>query len=437
MRDIQGVIILCLAAANAFGLVFLVVFLAYGLCGVPRKLWNAADPREQLYDYYLGARRIQDDLDIAKTDLTLLRADVASLDPTVSDEDRDNLNRILSEISDLERRISLPHTNIASGSSKSKTETSLADLHAEVKQAMYLCHRLDYEFKRAVYNCERFDHVLSGKETSVYWKYIRYPLLRALSVFGIILTLIILWSELVVPFQRSVGLSIVYAMVHNASTRFISTVLVLYYMAGCAYWSIYQFRVVDALIVVPRIANGASLCFSATCLTRLLLPLCYNFLWMADLTTLEQKKVTVGNDKNKTTSIHVTYSELFGDMNVADFLGDWFNSCIPVFIPVLVVLIELKMIHRLLHWIGLDGYEVGEASRTVRIQHMVEGRVLVSRAAGRDLAEVVYAPRTRAEETSESDASPKPAVDRAAKYADWKAKRANRLEDHQLQESNA
>ena len=428
IHTFQGVVALCLAAANAFGLLLLVIFLSYGLSGVPRRLWHNSDPKLLLAETYRDARNVHDDLDIAKTDLTILRADVARMDPTVSDAERPHLVTILESISQLERSVALTHTGVSERGRDNPKHTNLVEVHAEVKRAVRLCRRLNYQWNVAVQLAVRLDGVVSGKESSMYWSVVRRPLLKVFAVVCVILTILVLWSELVIPFQAmkpGLRISIVEMVVLNPSTRFLGSVVFLYYMAGCAYWSIYQFRLFDIFVVVPRISDGASLCFSATFLTRLLLPLCYNFLYVADLTHTDP------NSPHSVGGAPVTYSVLFGNMDVVDFLGKWFNRCIPIFIPILVVLIELKVIHKLLQWIGVEGFEVGEESILVKAQQMEEGRALISRSAGVELTDIRSARERDVEMGSPSTASAAaaparsaPPAERGQRYAEWKAKRA-------------
>jgi hypothetical protein len=192
------------------------------------------------------------------------------------------------------------------------------------------------------------------------------------------MTLFVMWSEIVVPlsYLTDKTLSVVEIVVGNPSTRFIGSVAFIYYMSGCCYWAVFRFRVFDMYEVVPKVSDGASMCFITTFLTRVILPVCYNFLFLANLT------------KDHTL---VTYSRLFGNMNVVVFLGTWFNRFMPIFIPILALLIELGIIHRVLDMIGIEGFETGEASQTKKIQEEELGKALVSRALGTEMVTVTTA----------------------------------------------
>jgi len=422
VRSIGGMVALCLAAANAFGLTLLVVFLSIGLVGVPKLLWHLSSAETILKEEYRRGRQIHEDLDIAKTDMTLLRAEVVRRDPLVEEDERVNLATMLDEIAMLEKFVPLSHTNVGErrGADGPLQEKNLVELNAEVKRTIKICRRLQYQWKQVVKECCQLERVTTGVERSPYWVVVRAPLLKILAVLAGIVTLLILWSELVVPFQEvtATKLSVVEIFVMNPTTRFVACVLFLYYMAGCCYWAVFRLRVFDIYVVVPRVSDGASLCFVSTFLTRVLLPLCYNFLFISDLT--------------KTHTL-VTYSRLFGNMDVVVFLGEWFNRFMPVFIPILAVLIELKVIHRLMQAIGIEGFETGEESAIQRQREQEEGRQLVARAMNSELRDVAAgaAPAAAAVAISPAAAAggemqekPKPAVSK--RYEEWKAKRAAR-----------
>lgn len=376
-----------LAAANAFGLFLLVVFLACGLLGIPRRLWKMADPETLLEEEYRRARTLHDELDVAKTDVVLLRIEALTQQTvqqrpgsTATVQERAHLEKILATVSEFELEVSL-HQH-GSERPDDRKHQNLVELNEDIHSAIKVCRRLNFQWHECVRNCIDLSNVVAGNTKSVYWSVIRKPLMRVSCAISIILTAVVFFSELVVPFQgldQSRQISIVEVMLQNPATRFIAGIVFLTYMAVCGYWAIFQFHVFDLFVVVPRISDAASLCFVVTFLTRLVLPLCYNFLWIADLTD--------------TTPQLVTYSEVFGKMDVVDFLGKWFNRFMPVFIPVLAILIEAKVIHRFLQWVGVEGFETGEESEAARKQAMEEGRAIVAREANQEMRSVIRSPQ--------------------------------------------
>jgi hypothetical protein len=415
VTSISGMVALCLAAANAFGLILLVIFLACGLLGVPKLLWHNASPALILAEGYRRAKHLHEDLDVAKMDMVMMRAEVVRRDPLVDDHERMNLAVMLDEISNLERFVPLTHTNVGERRENGPLqEKNLVQLNADLKRTIRICRRLMYQWRRCVKECCVLERVVTGAESSTYWSVVRQPLLRILSVLAWIMTILVLWCELVCPFQDLTDkrISVVDNLVANSGTRFIGIVIFLYYMSACCYWAVFQFKVFDVYAVVPRVSDGASLCFISTFLTRVILPLCYNFLFISDLT--------------KTHTL-VTYSRLFGNMDVVIFLGEWFNKFMPVMIPVLAVLIELKIIHRIFQWIGIEGFETGQESAVQRAQEEEEGRRLVGREMNLELRAVgggAHTPPPPTEPVAAIPVKKEPAVSK--RYEEWKAQRAVR-----------
>jgi hypothetical protein len=421
VTTVTGMVSLVMAMANSFGLVLLVIFLACGLLGVPKLLWHLSSPRLILAEGYRRVRQLHEELDIAKTEMTMIRSEVVRRDPLVDDAERCNLAVMLDEISMLEKFVPLSHTNVSTSRADTAMQgKNLVELNAELKRTIRICRRTMYQFRTQMKECLQLDRVVSGAENSKYWMVIRQPLLMILAIATGILTLLVMWSEIVVPFQTvtTSRISVVEIVVNNPPTRFIGCVLFLYYTAGCCYWAVFQFKVFDTYAVVPRVSDGASLCFIVTFLTRVLMPLCYHFLFMSDLTQ---------------SHTLVTYSRLFGNVDVVVFLGQWFNRFMPIFVPILAVLIELKVIHRLMQWIGVEGFETGIDSAIQRQQDEEEGRQIVGREMNTELRQInagsPIPPTTPAEAKVAAAVAGVPAKKDPAvskRYEDWKASRAAR-----------
>ena len=413
VTSFSGMVAICLAAANAFGLMLLVIFLSWGLLGVPKLLWHLSSPALILGEGYRRARQLSETLDEAKAEMELIRAEVVRRDPTVDDFDRPHLAFMLDEIAHLEKFVTLSHTNVGErrGPDGKYQEMNLVALNAALKAGLRKCRRAHYQFRECVRECCQLDRVVSGVEHSRYWMVVRQPMLKILSIVAWIGTALVLWSELVVPFQAltSTSISVVELVVEAPGTRFIGCVCFLYYMSGCCYWAVFQFKIVDTYEVVPRVSDGASLCFITTFLTRVILPLCYNFLFIADLTQ---------------SHTLVTYSRLFGNMDVVVFLGEWFNRFMPVMIPILALLIQLKIIHRLMQWIGMEGFETGQESAIQRQNEENEGRHLVAREMNLELRQVSAPPAAADAAAGAAGAAPAKPAGPSKRYEEWKAARA-------------
>lgn len=426
VRDVGGIVSLCLAAANAFGLTILVIFLGSGVFGFPRRMWQLADPRWLLEEEFVAARLISEDLDAARLDLSSLRGELARMDPSVSDHDRPYFVMMLEKISSITTNyggggsaLAIRDAAVSSSARGGKTYTSLTLMNMELRRLGKLIRRLHTQFQTSVAMCISLDKA-AGTGGSWYWTIGRKPLLRLGAICALCLSVFVLINEILVPFNHITGisLSLLQIFIRNQATRFIASMTLLCYVASCAFWSTVKFRVFDTYVLVPGVTDAASLCFFATFMTRLIMPLCYNFLLMADM---------VGGQWG------ITYSRLFGAMNVVDLLGVWFNRFMPLFIPIIAVLIELGIIHRMLAWAGFESFEVSSESKILRQQQMGEGRAIVMRHGNVELTAVttiaaeggqgVMSGIAHAVTNVVAPSDPERSrEEKAKKYAEWKAK---------------
>ena len=100
------------------------------------------------------------------------------------------------------------------------------------------------------------------------------------------------------------------------------------------------------------------------------MPLCYNFLYIAGLAASGTK---------------VYYAQVFGSMDVSFILGQWFNRYIPVFIPVVALLIQFKLFDKLMILVGVDSHNPDEEGNDTVEQRIREGRLLIMSAASREM----------------------------------------------------
>jgi hypothetical protein len=418
-RTLSGIISLGLAGANAFGLILLVIFLSCGLVGVPRNLWRKADPQLKLYSYYYGAVDMQDELDIVKMDLAQLKNEVVAMDPwTTDDEAKRRLAMLLDLIDETVKVVPVFHSTASRNVAIPKREvdiTYLNEVSTKVRGTTRLAMRLHYQWTTLIRHCLRLNLIVSGdtssfgQRTVLYWTKVRKPFLQVLSAFCVLMTVAVLWSETVLPLQGfwHVTLSVAELICSNPNTTFVGSSIFLFYMALAGYSVIFQLKA-STLVLIRDYSDAASLCFVTTTLTRLILPLCYNFLWISDLTG---------------AGLHVTYSSIFGRMDVVDLLGPWFNRFLPLGIPILVVLIESKFFDKLMEQAGMDRNDPTDVSKEAVRRKIDEGRQIIELAAKgegvelRPQSSVVDVPHDPEEEMKKKE-------DRGKRYAEWKAKRA-------------
>ena len=424
LSSFSQILSLGIAAANAFGLFLIVIFLASGLVGVPRMLYRSADPEALLRTYYYNAQDIQEDLDLAAMDLAEIKAELAILDPRVSDDDRPHLATMLEALSDADRDIPLYHTassrlrltNFKPSDAADVTTEHLEMLNAKLKRAIKVATRMNYMWDSTLRHCKELDQIINGvaetnNPVTRVWITFRRPIYLVLSFCAFILTVLVLWSELVLPFQsKSAAPLSVVTIVVQSPFHFLGSVAFLFYMAACSYWATFQFKVFEVYHVLPSVSDATSLCFIATFLTRLLMPMCYNFLNIAGQTG---------------TGSYVEYSILFGSMDVVDILGSWFNKFIPVFIPLVAVLIVVKVFDKLLLLFGVERHSPDELDNEKVLQQIQAGRRLVVAATGREMREVT--PRASAAHHHQGHVTPPVGTPtepkKGQRYAEYLAKK--------------
>ena len=415
-----GLFNLTLAAVNAFGLTLIVIFLSVGLVGIPKMLWRSADPKLQLRMHYFHAPDLQEEFDIAKLELSEVRADLMSMEPRATEEAKPRLNRMLEDISSAERNVTMGELRVHQPSSDAAGEITvkkLEYLNMKLKRSVKITTRLHYLWTNLVKDCVHLDGA-----TGPYWTLFRKPLLRIAAVFCFIFSWLILWCELAVPLSSlfKKDLSPIEVLMRNPGSRFLTSVCFLFYMGCCSYWAAFQFKVFDIYLIVPGVSDAASLCFTGTFLTRLIMPTCYNFLWISDLTGKEDL---------------VTYGALFGKMDVVDFLGDWFNRFIPIFIPIMALLIQIRFFDKVLEMLGVVRFDPTDMGKMVG-ERINDGRKLVMVTCGRELS-LPLAESTPNSATSDTQlkpafpgqdspsATPPPAKpERGKRYAEYKARKA-------------
>jgi hypothetical protein len=394
LKTFSDILKLGVGAANAFGLLIIIIFLASGLVGLPKLLWKSSNPETELRRHFFDAPDIQEDLDIAAMELAEVKAELVALDPRVSEEDRPYLIEMLERISETDRDVPLYHTRssqIALANAVQLDDVSTAHLerlNARLKRAINVATRMNHLWESSIRQCKLLDKIIHsqpgaaiiispGEVTTTadtamrFWIRFRNPIYRILAVVSFILTILVLWSELILPFQAHTNtvLSVI-EVVMQSRFHFFGSVGFLFYMATCSYWATFQFKVFEVYHVLPSVSDGASLCFTATFLTRLIMPLCYNFLMISGL---------VGSD------IAVVYSSVFGSMDVGEILGQWFNQYLPAFIPLLAVLIQTKVFHRILILVGVDWHDPSDVTSETVQQKVHDGRRLIMTAAGREM----------------------------------------------------
>lgn len=382
-NSVSNILKLAISLANAWGLILLVLFMSSGLVGVPKMLWRNSDAVRMLHRCYFAAVDIQEDLDIAAMELAEIKAELMTIHPLVAEEHKSCWSQMMEMIVNADRDI--PHYHFASARVKpvtggNHTDVSLKHLeglHERVKYSIKIALRMNHLWGSTIGNCVFYDHLIRGVNTTNnpvkrIWFTIRGIVFKGVAACATVLTILVLWSELVLPFQSltTKQLSII-ALVVDSKFELIGSMIFMFYMAYCSYWAILQLRVFDVYVMLPGISDNSSLCFSATFLTRLIMPLCFNFLLISDLVS---------------SNTDVMYGHVYRrNMDVSMVFGSWLNQYLPLFIPVVSALVLAKLVDRLLVVVGVGVHSPDDLmSDTVR-ERIEDGRRLVEHAIGQPL----------------------------------------------------
>jgi hypothetical protein len=119
-----------------------------------------------------------------------------------------------------------------------------------------------------------------------YWAYVKPWVLRILALLFGIFSLLITWSEVTVfaPANLSVVHILLDAFAASPVGSQLVSIIPLSYMLGCAYWSLFRLRLFNYYRMVPGNHTGTtSVVFSSSYLTKLVVPLSWNFVNMSQL----------------------------------------------------------------------------------------------------------------------------------------------------------
>lgn len=427
-NSVASVLKVVISLANAWGLLILTLFMPAGLVGVPRMLYRYADAKRLLRRGLYEATDIQEDLDLAAMDLATIKAELISIDPQVSEENRPHLAYMLELISAADKEIPMYHIaalRVKTVPSTDRNDVSLLHLETlnqRLKKAIKVANRANYRWNSTVRKCDSLDQIVRGvKSTNNRLKKIWFPIRHYVYYAGCficsVLTIFILWSELTMPIRDWAGRPLgVIELIMNSPVHFVGSVVLLFYMAYCAYWAAFQFKVFDVYVIYPSIADNASLCFNETFLVRLLMPLCFNFLLISGLSSTASE-----------TRIDVAYGHVYrSNMDIALLFGTWVNRLLPLMIPFIAAIVFFQLTQQVLSMVGIEVHNPNDVENPAVRQRIVDGRKLVEAELGYQLA----SPFLPGEDAMESESPSAVRHSRDGAPSEGESKRGQRYRDY-------
>jgi len=343
------------AASNTWGLFVLVLMLGYGLVEVPRNLWMRTKRGYQLNRAYFKVAKLmteRTDADEALDD-ALIAANAISTVVGQEDMRRPYVEEILKKIPvELMDRIKRRRTDNPFGSDP-PTEKTFIRLHRQVIKALQDHHRTEAQWTdmtQAVFELEDvnrnmisnehvFKHTMNRPPIPIvvralynptvewYWKCLVSPiLLRAVSVIFMVLSCMIVWSE-VTFFSIHPPLSLFAVFVNLAKSSYnyfaleCICLITICYLSLCTYYTVFKIRVLNYYYLASNHQSDEyTLLFSGALLCRLTPPLCLNFLSL----------IHMDSHVINSPVMETAYTRIMGHMDVVSIVSDYFNIYFPI-----------------------------------------------------------------------------------------------------------
>lgn len=188
------------------------------------------------------------------------------------------------------------------------------------------------------------------------------------------MTVLLLWSELVLPFRQRTRHALgVIELIMNSRVNLPGSFVTVSYMVSCSFFAALQLNLFDAYVAYPSITDNASFCFNVVFLVRLLVPLCFNFLLISGLSEAN-------------TGVDVMYGHVYArNMDISVIFGNVCNRFLPVLIPFVSLAVYLNLTRRALAFVGVEVHYPSDMTSAPVRQRIDEGRKLVEHDLHRTL----------------------------------------------------
>ncbi|RCI06896.1 LMBR1 domain-containing protein 2 [Rhizopus stolonifer] len=357
----EGIQSYVMAAANSWGLFLVIVLMGYGLVSVPRSLWYTGHYTARLHHLYANAARVKEECmdselefnELAKTMNAIARK--AMTQPSDIKKCITTMNRrfpfILHEaFAERTPSIQLPTVLTEEYLVKLCRHMILAIRMKDRKTALWknLLHEAFY-LQDIVRNKDKssrqFTSTLRSKtdvslwrklsSSAEWWWTIRIaPLLGKIgAIVFAIMSVCIIWSELVFNVRKPAIISIAYYILNACGTNYAALQIIafftLMYMCICVYSSLFKIRFFNLYLLIPNHhTDENSLLWFTGYMCKMMAPLCYNFINLA----VDAPGVS-----------EAVFTTFMGKAEYIKFLGafaDWFP--VIILIPSLTLLFNIQ-----------------------------------------------------------------------------------------------
>ena len=284
------------AAGNVFGLVVVVLLLAYGLVDVPRSIWRYSDLDAWSLHATKKVGKLHKKVEEAMSELKISAALAANMSKLISKRDSlrkyvDQINEEISgaiplsavqdvEFGDLDLDYELDHEGMVS-------------LRKRCQRAVIVFHRSKYQYTKLVKSVQfTRDRLAHLQETGAHTQLLAREVgLKTLAVFCNILSAGIIMAEATLFLGTSLPYSDTFSVIsmllkvcnENIVGTYSMILVFLLYFCSCTYHSLLKMKIFSYYYLVPNYTDSYSLLLNASMLARFTAPLCYNFITLTKL----------------------------------------------------------------------------------------------------------------------------------------------------------
>lgn len=279
------------AAGNLFGLLVVVLLLAYGLVDVPRSLWRYSDMDAWSLHATTKIGKLHKKVEEAKSELKTSAALACSMSRLISK--RDSLRKYVDQISE-EISSAIPLSavqDVEIGDLDLDYELDhegLVSLRKRCQRSVIVFHRSKYQYTKLVKSVQitRESFTRMQEEGAHTRLVVREIGLKTLAVLGALMSLCLIIGEATLSWQNP-DLSVISILLGICNENVLGTytmiLLFLLYFCSCTYHSLFKMKIFSYYYLVPKYTDSYSLLLNASMLARFTAPLCYNFITLTKL----------------------------------------------------------------------------------------------------------------------------------------------------------
>ncbi|KAK8810548.1 hypothetical protein WA158_007123 [Blastocystis sp. Blastoise] len=342
--------------ANTYGLLFIIVFLGYGLGELPLSLWLKRDRDIELAKKYEFATHIDVELYDAQTSIMDMKASIEEVEKTAK-----NTNMMTSNVKAVFDKLYSSIPNDKSMDYKRVREivqtknmyrmkvtndqllkmtreegeryiiNELAQLNTLLKRSINQYYRKQAQWTELVQRCL----YLTGKTDQgeslgflmrQYFKF-RKLIMTVASGISIVFSVLMFWCEITTVILEIIGsdaclspFGLILLTGASSTTKNIMSLIPLIYLSICMYRSFFRLRIpfIETYTLFHKHSDVYALCFNAYYICRLQFTLCYHYFSILQVPKSIYERSSLYN--------------IMGQMETVPFLGSTFNHYVPLLV---------------------------------------------------------------------------------------------------------